>query len=191
MITALRTGRPSRRSAISFSRDRMIAEISCGVYSRSPRRTCVVAAHPPLDRADGALGIQQELVARLLADEQVAAFGEPDDRGQDHRSLLVGRGPPAARPDRARSRSWWCPRSMPTISSVMVLSPLPVPRLADDHLGRAQHLVVPEEAGADLLDHDALGRRTVRRRADHARKPRVERPSQQRRSATTPRSRRT
>ena len=31
MITALRTGRSSRRSAISFSRLRMIAEISCGV----------------------------------------------------------------------------------------------------------------------------------------------------------------
>ena len=37
-----------------------------------------VAAHPPLDRADGPFRIKQELVARRLADEQFAAFGEPD-----------------------------------------------------------------------------------------------------------------
>jgi hypothetical protein len=44
VITALRIGRPSRAWAISFKRDRMIAEISCGVYSRSP--SCTLASLP-------------------------------------------------------------------------------------------------------------------------------------------------
>jgi hypothetical protein len=48
-----------------------------------------VAAHPPFDRADGSLGIEQELVARLLADEQFPGLGEPDHRGQDDASLVV------------------------------------------------------------------------------------------------------
>src|SRR5260370_27929058 len=47
------------------------------------------AAHPALDRADGPLGIEQELVARFLADEQFPVLGETDHRGQDDVSLLV------------------------------------------------------------------------------------------------------
>ena len=42
---------------------------------------------------------------------------------------------------------------MPTISSVIMQLSFAGVALADDHLGRAQHLVVPEEPGAHLLDH--------------------------------------
>ena len=49
----------------------------------------VVAAHAPFDRADGPLGIQQILVAGLLADEQFAGFRQCDDRRQNDPAALV------------------------------------------------------------------------------------------------------
>ena len=90
MITALRTGRSSRRSAISFRRLRMIAEISCGVYSWLAHPHGLGLAHAPLDRSDRAIGIQQPLVARLLADQKLPGLGDTHHRGQDLAALLVG-----------------------------------------------------------------------------------------------------
>jgi hypothetical protein len=41
----------------------------------------VVSSHPALDRFDGPFGIQDELVARVLADEQLAGFPTPTTEG--------------------------------------------------------------------------------------------------------------
>ena len=67
----------------------MNAEISCGVYSRSPSADGLGRAHPALDRADGPLGGQEPLVARRGADEQAALGVQADDRGEDRLAVLA------------------------------------------------------------------------------------------------------
>ena len=88
VITALRTGWPRNCSARSFKRPRMMAEISCGAYSRSPSRDLDVFAHLALDRADGPLGGQDPLVAGRRADQHSALRVQTDDRRQN--GLAVG-----------------------------------------------------------------------------------------------------
>ena len=46
-------------------------------------------AHPPLDRADRALGGEHELVPRRTADQEPALRVEPDDRGEDRVAVLI------------------------------------------------------------------------------------------------------
>jgi hypothetical protein len=47
-------------------------------------------AHPALDRADGTLGGEHELVPRPVADEEAALRVETDDRGEDRVAVLIG-----------------------------------------------------------------------------------------------------
>ena len=49
-----------------------------------------VPSHPPLDRPDGALGVEQVLIARLFADQQRAIVRDADDGRQDHPAGIVG-----------------------------------------------------------------------------------------------------
>jgi hypothetical protein len=62
----------------------------------SPQRHRLVAAHQPFDAFHRAVGIQQHLVARRLADQQFARGGESDATGQhqtrpiaDHLRLAI------------------------------------------------------------------------------------------------------
>ena len=101
VITAFETGWPSAFSARCLSVRRMIAEISCGVYFWSPRVTVDLLAHLPLDRPDRPFRGQDVLVARGLADQQVALRVQADDRRQDRVAVLVGQDDrPAVADDR-------------------------------------------------------------------------------------------
>ncbi len=50
----------------------------------------MATAHEAFDRVDGVFGIGDGLVARHLADEAVAAFGEADDGRRGAQTFLVG-----------------------------------------------------------------------------------------------------
>ena len=89
-MTALRTGWPRRglRDLLEAAQDhrgdflrRVLAVAQLDLF---------VPSHPPLDRPDGALGVEQVLVARLLADQQRAIVRDADDRRQDHPAGIVG-----------------------------------------------------------------------------------------------------
>src|SRR5262249_9200668 len=49
----------------------------------SGKMDLVVAAHPTLDRSDRPFGVHDELVARIISNQQVAGFPDSDHRGQD------------------------------------------------------------------------------------------------------------
>src|SRR5215831_3279816 len=60
-----------------------------GIF-RSAESHLRVAPHSAFDRTNGALGIENVLIARLLADKQLPRFRDPDHRGKDHAPELIG-----------------------------------------------------------------------------------------------------
>ena len=66
-----------------------------------------VLAHVPLDRAERAVGVGDGLALGDLADEDLAALGEGDDRRGRARALGVGDDDRVAALEDGRRRSWW------------------------------------------------------------------------------------
>ncbi len=128
-----------RRDRDHRLRDRMPQRLLGAVLERPQddgrdllRRVLLVAegdghllAHLPLDRPDGPLRRQDVLVARGLADQQVALRVQADDRRQDRVAVLARRT--TGRPSRMTATSLLVvPRSMPMIVSWSMVSNPPI-----------------------------------------------------------------
>ena len=144
--------------------------------SRSPQTDLGVAAHPPLDRADRPLGIQQELVARRLTDQQFPGFRQPDHGGQDDPSLLVAEHLRASVPVDGDFRIGGAEIDADDLVR-HARSPLPAPPLLTITSAVRNTCSSQQKAGADLLDHGPVRHRSVRDVATTRDEPRVERPA--------------